>query len=295
MANNAPKQFSNVPIVFIDDFEVSHSILTQQLKQYGLVPFCINSPSRGLALLRRAREQNIPIPILVCDYHMAGITGLELTEIIRNDSSIDGTQIIILTNAYLGGLVRKFRDLNVHHFLERPCSAKDLVKAIQEYIPADTVINPSFTNNHGKDSKGAPASTSLSVLAVDDDSTNLLVIEGYLKNSGYKVDLARNGLEAITAYKKALGTYEMVLMDIAMPIMNGVTATQHIRKLESRLGFERTPIIAVTAHSHASQRLIYTRAGMDDLIRKPMHKRAFDTMLSKWNTLPHSEALLANG
>lgn len=282
------KVFGDVPIVVVDDIEINHAVISKQLRPYGLKPICVLGARRALKVLRLAREKNVNIPIVICDYHMAGMNGLEFAEELRRDSTIDGTQIIILTSMHLGGIVKQFNELNVHNILERPCSAREIIGAIKNYIPV-MKKNPSqilpFLEKPQAPVKPREGNR---VLAVDDDSVNLFVIKGFLEMTGYYVETAEDGLEAVNAFKS--GTWDIVLMDISMPILDGVQATKFIREYEYGRGKTQTPIIAVTAHTSNSLRADYLEAGMNDIAVKPLRKLSFDAMMDKWCPLTQSKS-----
>lgn len=126
----------------------------------------------------------------------------------------------------------------------------------------------------------APFSDKTRLLLVEDDSINLLVIEGMLKSYGLKAEVARNGLEALDHFRRA--RYDLIFMDIQMPQMDGFTVCREIRRLEKELGVLRTPVVALTAYTKQEDQERCFASGMDDYISKPIRKKVLNAALGRW-------------
>lgn len=120
----------------------------------------------------------------------------------------------------------------------------------------------------------------VSILVVEDNLTNQIVAEGTLEKMGCNVELASNGMEAVSAVKEK--QYNLIFMDCQMPIMDGYKATENIRKIEKENGTERIPIVALTAHAMKGDRERCFAVGMDDYIAKPFREPQLAQILTKW-------------
>ncbi len=262
-------KFGQVPVLIIDYNEMNSTVLNMQLKPTGLRPIFAPSAEKGLSILKLAKECDIPIPIVICDYQMASLNGLEFVKAIRRDPLIKNTQVILLTSENIGQAKQHFMDLDVHQFLPRPCSVDTLIKSIAKYVPPlETPVQV------------ASSKEGIRILAADDDPVNLVVIKGFLNLAGYTVDTVKDGVEAVKAFQNI--NYDLILMDICMPIMDGVFATIQIREIESKQNKRPVPIVAVTAHFTPTQRTRYLEVGMNDVIAKPIRKVTIDNCLEKW-------------
>ncbi len=136
-------------------------------------------------------------------------------------------------------------------------------------------------------SKGdAPLTVRLNILVVEDDEFNRIAVSGLLKHPQINITFAQNGEDAIKIFK--VKKFDLIFMDVSMPVMDGITATHFIRKLEEDYALKRTPIICLTAHSMEGEKDIFLKSGMDDYITKPVQKANLLRVISKWIKLSRS-------
>jgi len=159
-----------------------------------------------------------------------------------------------------------------------------------------TPVSVNFTNTNSKDRPSVlqkhteakkqtnvnsfKATSKIKFLIVEDDKTNRAVIENFLKHSRIDLTIAENGLLGVEAFKA--GGFDIIFMDVSMPVMDGITATQEIRDYEAAEGMHRTPIICLSAHVMQSDRERFLNAGMDDYLSKPLDRKRLLRVTSKW-------------
>jgi two-component system, sensor histidine kinase and response regulator len=249
---------------------------------------------RALELLRAAVDRGDPYDLAILDEQMPGIDGLELARRIKADPATAHTQLVLLTS------LNRYRDSEEVHqagiaaSLTKPVRQSQLfdclatvMGAAAEAPPAPSHTGASSDARHGlEEAKTGPRAR---ILLAEDNAVNQEVAVQILETRGYRVDVAKDGLEALKAIS-GTSSYNAVLMDCQMPTMDGYEATAEIRKRE---GEERhTPIIAMTAHALQGEREKCLAAGMDDYISKPFQPEELDTVLERWisQTAPTGKA-----
>lgn len=263
------KQFDNVPILIIDDSELNSSVISMQLKPYGLDPIKVPKAHDGFQLIQQLKGSEKSIPLIICDFHMADMNGMGLLRLLRNEPTTEDIKVIFLASYGLGDLTRELASLGVKHILKRPCSTYSLIEAVSDCLKT-TAPSPRKYKDKSE----------IRILAADDDPINLAVLKGFLNLAGYSVDTVSDGVDAVKASENI--HYDLILMDICMPTMDGVIATLQIRTNEKRGNRPPVPIVAVTAHFSPSQRDRYLEAGMNDVMAKPIRKDIIDACLQEW-------------
>jgi two-component system sensor histidine kinase/response regulator len=270
-----PKEAPTVPvsdlrglkILIVDDNATNRLILREVLTSWEAVVTEAADGELGLAQLKRARDAGAPYQLVLLDYRMPGMNGFEVAEAIKQDPTLVSTTLMMLTSDTRGGDFATARKLGLEAYLVKPVKRADLREA----------INLALSQATGPSEVPAPArpqvladQRSLGILLVDDSADNRLLVESYLKTSPYKLDLAENGEVAVEKFKS--GHYDLVLMDMQMPVMDGYTATATIRQWESQSGLRPTPIIALTAFALKEEVQKSLDAGCDAHLTKPIKK-----------------------
>ncbi len=272
------KVFDEAMVLVICDNQHNSSSLNTALKASGLKPIFVSRGDKGLSVLKHARETNTPIALVICDYNLPDMTGYDFVRTLRAIPLIAENKVILLTPDHPATYLPVFSAIGVSHILQWPGRAESLAGAIAEYIP----LARNGDDKLGKtpNALGKNGDIRLKILAADDNAINLAVLKGFLNLSGFAPDTVVNGVEAVKAFKNL--HYDLILMDVSMPVMDGVVATLQIREIEKRMGKQQVPIVAVTAHYSKSQKERYLEAGMNDVIAKPISKEVIDGCLEKW-------------
>jgi len=252
--------FGTRQILVVDDHATNRRILAEMLASWGLEAVLAASGAEALKIMEQA--EHAPPPVVITDVRMPQMDGYQLVAELRKRYPADKVAIIVLSSEDRPGDTELFRRMDVAGVLRKPVKQSELYNVLAEVLglqfrPATPVtIPPSF-----------PELAPLRVLLVEDSPFNQKVAIGLLEKHGHHVTTVSNGKEALEAL--ADGEFDLILMDIQMPEMDGLTATKEIRAREARLGLPRIPIIAMTAHALKGDRELALSAGMDGYIAKP--------------------------
>lgn len=254
-------ELSEKRILIVDDNATNRLILRRQTQAWGMVPVEVAEGGQALDLLKSGEYFDLAI----LDMQMPDLDGLDLAETIR---SIDGNgQLPLVMLTSLGDLSKEMPEGKrvFDAFLVKPIKASDLYEALLGAIHKRPVVMKKVRGTSPLDS-GMAELHPLQILLVEDNLVNQKVASSILTRLGYRADIAANGLEALQAIRRQ--AYDVVLMDVQMPEMDGVEATNRIRS--DRDMADQPYIIAMTAHALEGDREKYLGSGMDDYIAKPV-------------------------
>jgi CheY-like chemotaxis protein len=277
-ASSMPLPLQGTQVLYVDRSELNSSLLFNQFASWGMVPTTIADEGSIIALLNAATQQNTPLPLVVIHHDPPTLDGYALCREIRRIEAAAAPKIVLFTA--IGKEIRPLKS-DVPLFdvsLNFPICVTDLYHALLQLI--DHPINSCSSRNQmpPKTAEHALSDTALKILLVEDNHVNQQVALSMLKKWGHHIDVAWNGLEALAAVKQQ--DYDLVLMDIQMPEMDGITATQRIRQLEGQRA--SVPIVAVTANAMQGDRERFLAAGMDDYIPKPINRDTFYMVVHRY-------------
>ncbi len=254
-------------VLVVDDNEANRIILGRMLSRLGALVSEAEDGEQGLAELQRAMESGDPYELLLLDCRMPGMDGFEVAEHLKRELNIPKMTIMMLTSDRRSGDIDRCRELEIARYLIKPVKQSDLFDAITAAIGKKKIAaeEPAMTK---------PAATEelqpLHILLVEDSQDNRLLIQSFLKKTPYKIDIAENGEIAVDKFTS--GKYDLVLMDMQMPVMDGYTATKEIRKWEAKEKVEATPIVALTAYATKDEEQKSLDAGCNAHLSKPIKK-----------------------
>jgi PAS domain S-box-containing protein len=254
--------------------------LSEMLQAWGCVSEEAEDGSATLRLLRQAAGDQQPFRVALVDMTLPGRDAEALAHEIRNDSSIAGTLLMLLTNLGRRGDAARAQALGFSAYLLKPVQQSHLYDALIEVVHGGTrkESKPTEVPIVTRHSVAEKRRQRTRVLLVEDNPVNQLVAAAALRRAGYRPELVNDGAKAIDAHAKE--PFDMIFMDVQMPDMDGFQATAAIRKAE---GNERhTPIVALTAHAMKGDRERCLQAGMDDYIAKPINLDAMCALVEKW-------------
>jgi CheY-like chemotaxis protein len=257
----------DVKTLIIDDNATNRLILREMLTRWGATVTEASGGAEGIAEMLRARAAELPYSLVLLDRRMPGVDGFEVAERILGDPTMATTVILMLTSDNRAGDVARGRELGVAAYLVKPVKRAELLEAIHAAGAGadDSVDLPATLPTQAR--AAAPA---LRILLAEDSPDNVLLIQAYLKPSGYVAELAGNGEVAVQKFIS--GAYDVVLMDVQMPGMDGYSATRRIREWEIARGRAPVPILALTAHALPEEVRKSLDAGCTAHLTKPIRK-----------------------
>jgi PAS domain S-box-containing protein len=257
-------------VLIVDDNATNRLILEEILRNWGLEPTCASSAAQAIACLRGAQAESRPFSVVLSDLHMPDTDGFMLADALRREPALARTLVLMLTSGDRPGDAAKCRELGISAYLFKPIKQSELFNA----LVATLGINAPEDN----DARTAPLALDglppLRILLAEDSLANQKLAIGLLTKWGHQVTVADNGAEAVRRWAAPPDgqPFDVVLMDVQMPELDGFEATATIREQEKTAG-RHTPIVAMTAHAMKGDRERCLAAGMDGYIAKPIRRQ----------------------
>jgi two-component system sensor histidine kinase/response regulator len=257
---------SGIPVLIVDDNPTNRRILEQTLIQWGMKPNAVASGWAALAALRRAKEAGTPPPLVLLDAQMPQIDGFGTAEKIKQDPDLLAATIMMLTSGGQRGDAERCRQVGISAYLTKPVRQRELREAILRVLglKQEQAETRNLVTRHTLEG----ARNRLHILLAEDNVINRELAVRILTKHGHDVYVVPNGRMAVEALDTR--TFDVVLMDVQMPEMDGMEATAAIRTKEKSTG-THVPIVAMTAHAMKGDRERCLAAGMDGYISKPLH------------------------
>jgi two-component system sensor histidine kinase/response regulator len=269
-------------ILVVDDNHTNRRVLLGQLAHAGFDAEAVACGADALTIMQQALTENRPFDLALIDFQMPDMDGAMLGERINADSQLSRARIVMLTSMDRHGDVKQFAAMGFAGYLSKPVRARDLFECIDRVLARDasewhTHHQPLVTRNT-LHAELTAQKFSGRVLLVEDNAVNQKVAKQFLERLGCEVRIADNGAEGVKAYQH--GQFEIVLMDLQMPVMDGFTATRRIRDHEA--WGKRTPIVALTANAMTGQMDRCLAAGMDGFLTKPLDVKQLRETLDRF-------------
>ena len=255
-------ELRNKQVLVVDDNGINRHLLMHLLPRWGLDPLCAENGLEALKLFKKSVEGHSVIPLVLLEQNMPGMNGFEVAERIRLIATKEPPAIVLLSSAPSPDDQNRCTALGISKKLLKPLRRAALHEAILHALKLQGPPEEAPTRNKGIAKPGG-----LHVLLAEDNRVNQKLAVSLLEKMGHQVSLAENGREAVEMWRQT--SFDMVLLDIQMPVMGGVEATQKIRQEEQKTG-GHIPIIAVTAHAMAGDAEKYLESGMDGYVSKPI-------------------------
>ena len=266
-----------VKILVVDDNDTNRMILRKSLASRGALIEEANNGENGLLKIKKAIDEDKPYRLLLIDGRMPVMDGFDLAKRIVEIGKKD-IAIMMLTSDRRAGDIDRCKDLGIDSYLVKPVKQEELLNAISSLIKMpEAVPDKAISQAKKEDAETLP---SLKILLVEDSADNRLLIQSYLKKTPFQVDAAENGEIALEMFKSK--KYDLVLMDVQMPVMDGYTATGEIRKWENEKEMEKTPIVALTAYATKEDEQRSLDAGCTAHLTKPIKKATLLETISQY-------------
>jgi signal transduction histidine kinase/CheY-like chemotaxis protein len=276
-----PEVLRHVKVLVVDDNRTNRGILEGMLKRWEMKPTSVEGGEEALGQLSFAREAGDPYALILTDMHMPKMDGFSLVERIRQSPQLATATIMMLTSAGHRGDAARCQELGVAAYLLKPIRQSELREAIARVLGAAQKEGaiPLITRFSLQDARDP--SSFLSVLLVEDNAVNQRLAARLLEKRGHRVVVTANGREALAALE--MNAFDLVLMDVQMPEMDGLEATAAIRKKEQLSG-KHQAVIALTAHAMKGDEERCLNAGMDGYLSKPIRPQELDAILEGYVT-----------
>lgn len=279
-------------VLVVDDNETNRKLLIGLLGKWGLQPALATNGLGALAAISQADAEGQPYHMVLLDVMMPGMDGFEVARRLRVDKRAHELGIIMLTSSGMRADNEQLRSLELSAYLSKPINPDELLDALRGTVSLgveDDSLDPSPSAAVSA-AESSIGYKSLSVLLAEDNPVNQKLAVTLLEKWGHRVQIANNGREACELASRE--TFDLILMDMQMPEMGGVEATQKIREHERQRG-GHVPIVAMTANAMAGDREECLAAGMDNYLSKPIKpeflKTLLDTVIDGVATLPDEE------
>ena len=274
---NPPKR-----ILIIEDNTTSRDILVDFFSRLNLQITVIDNAIDLMSAFQETRHENMPFDLVVANIRTRGMNGIELPEIIRNAQTGYPSIPIVAVSSRMEPDAEACLNAGFDDFLAKPIRREKLYQTtlrllgqppdirIKGESPVDSLPVDASLCQDGK--------STVRILLAEDNVVNQKLALAMLTRAGYSVQIAGNGQEAVNMYIARPEDFDLIFMDVQMPVMDGIEATRHIR----RQGFKNTPIIAMTAHALKGDREKCLEAGMNDYMSKPIKRDLVLEILNKW-------------
>jgi PAS domain S-box-containing protein len=265
----AERALPGIKVLVADSNEINREIFSEMLKNWGMNATRANSGRAALDLLKSAKKEGRPFRLAILDARIPDVDGFEVLRQMELDPAL-GCEVIMLISVknHLAD-VERCRTLGVKYCLTKPIGQSELLDTVLSAITQKVVEEPAV--NVAVSDLEKPGSRIFNILLSEDNAVNQKLAIRLLEKAGHHVTLARTGREAVAAWENSVAPgFDVVLMDIQMPEMDGMEATVEIRSREKKSG-KHVPILAITAHAMRGDRDRCLSIGMDGYISKPIH------------------------
>ena len=269
-----PIMLDGLRVLVVDDNSTNRRILEEILTRWRMIPVCVDGGVAALEAMGQALSDRNPFRLVLIDCQMPDLDGFSVVERINQDPRLAGATIMMLSSAKRRGDAARCRELGLAAYLTKPVRQTQLLDAITTAF--GQIMQPKeLSARNSPDSRSE--SRKLNILVAEDNAINQKIATRMIEKLGHRVTVAGNGQEALDAIGR--GGFDAVFMDVQMPEMDGLTATEKIREGERQTRLH-VPIIAMTAHAMKGDRERCLKAGMDGYISKPINSRDLDEAIA---------------
>ena len=272
-------------ILIVDDIAVNRTIASELLMAWNYRTETVDSGKDALRIMRRAASSGDPFDLVLSDYLMPDMDGKMLAQNILKDALVRHTPIIVLSSVDEDRHRKALLDIGINDFILKPARSavlrQSINTALEEGALAESksaeieeVVNTQLQKLNVTDDR-------CRVLLAEDNEVNRMVVTHFLDPNKYELTYAENGREAVERFNQS-GPFDVILMDVSMPELDGYEATLEIRKIEQENALEKTNIICLSAHAMAAEVQRSIDVGMDDFLAKPVGKDQLEEKIEKW-------------
>jgi CheY-like chemotaxis protein len=257
-------------VLVVDDNQTNRRILKEMLESWDMTVETVEGGPQAIEALQQAVTRTGSLPLIISDVHMPSMDGFMLAEKLRSTAAFREAVVILLTSGGRSGDSHRCEQLGISAHLIKPVKQSELLEAVIVAIGRQPARSKGIETNDDPCQTIAP----LKILLAEDGKANQIMAVGLLTKWGHAVEIAENGEVAVAMWQA--GSYDVILMDVQMPLLDGLEATAQIRELEAE---SHTPIIAMTARAMKGDRQRCLDAGMDDYVSKPVRRVELERVL----------------
>jgi CheY-like chemotaxis protein len=261
---------TGLPVLIVDDNAVNRRILVEQVTRWRMAPTAVDDGEAALRALETAANADNPFALVLLDANMPNLDGFGVAEQIAQRPELGGATIMMLTSSGQYGDSARCRALGISAYLTKPVKAADLLDAVVQAVKRTTAHATGMPATPAAATSAETSARSMNILLAEDNIVNQQVAVGLLTKRGHRVTVADNGRRALEL--SGSERFDLILMDVQMPEMSGIEATEAIRAREQRTG-QHVRIIAMTAHAMSGDRDRCLSAGMDGYLSKPVNQK----------------------
>jgi signal transduction histidine kinase/DNA-binding response OmpR family regulator len=266
-----PDQLRDLRVLVADDTPMNRRIFDRQLGGLGMRVRCVDDGFAAVAEVERAWEAGQPYDVVLLDHMMPGMSGTTAADRLRADARFRDVKLVLASSAGADGIDRSAYNAVLIKPIRRQTLFNTIARLFEAAGASPDAAPIAAETTHAAAVRGR-------ILLAEDNKVNQMVAVKLLERAGYHVDTALDGVEAVSAMRR--GEYDLVLMDVQMPVMDGIEATRKIRAFEGPKA--KVPIVALTADAMGGAREVYLDAGMDDYVSKPFDRKQFVATVTRW-------------
>jgi len=274
-------EFQGEKILIVDDNSTNRKLLTEILDHWSCENDEASDAKSTIQKLSSAKQQKSPFTIAILNMTIDNISGEIIGEMIKDNPALKGTLLIMMASTGKLENVSRLKEIGFSGFLTKPVKQTELYDTLIEVLNEEKEKEKSEEKVAIQGKVKERHKENIKILIAEDNYASRFLTSNFVRKYGYEVKSVENGKEAINALKE--DSYDIVLMDIQMPVMDGVKACRKIREGNSEVSNTGVLIIALTAHAMEDDREKYKSAGMDDYISKPIDKEELRKVLDKWS------------
>lgn len=285
-ADGEAAEITGLKLLLADGLEVSRRVRTELLRGWSVAVTAVPTGAEALETLRRAAAAGDPFRLAVLDADLPDQPGEALARSIAGDPSVGPTPLLLLTSSLDPGDAERQREAGIEASLAKPERAAELYELILSLAAARAqpgeVPGTAETGGPAPSETPEAAAARRRVLLAEDNEINRHLVAGQLETEPYDLVPALDGREALRSYEATPADFDLILMDLSMPEMDGYEATEAIRAFEAQQGLRRVPIVGLTARAMESDRRRCLETGMDDYLSKPVQRGDLIATIRKW-------------
>jgi signal transduction histidine kinase/CheY-like chemotaxis protein len=262
----------------IDDNETNRRILSETLKQWGLETSLAEDGVQGLRLLHEAAASGQPYQVLLLDSRMPGMDGFAVAEQVRKEPGLQGMTVMLLTSDEVNTSAERCKALGIASYLIKPVRQEELLETLMLVLGQNKTAISADTGGSETRKASAREWQKRKILLAEDHDINQTFATTLLTKRGYAVSSVTTGKAAVQKWREE--PFDLILMDLQMPEMNGLDAVRRIREEEKKRG-GRIPVVGLTARAMKGDREICLEAGMDDYVSKPIRQEILFAVMDR--------------